>query len=1238
MRKYVFIFLYLVLVVRVWSQEQITLKYNPAEPTIAEMIKPNDIPVNESTGKIFPSIPLYTLTAGDIQLPISVTYNGNGIKVGQSPGILGYNWQLNYGGKVTRNLRGEADEERDFINRDFHYYDSLRNINPSLYPQDNTPFYQALLHLTNSTAVDTEKDIFQFELLGYSGSFIIFPLERNGTKTIYEGRIIKGEQAVKIRYYVDFNDSINNRTFYITLPNGITGIYGGSGYVTRLTKITPPIDMSHPSERKVLPPSVFYIKKIEDKKNNFINFKYFTNELIQNDIKLVEKYYSTCDCGENSQYSARTDVEINDNSSEDGDNENDDQDEDNINNPDEDTFINQPSSGNDSDDNSGGGMGGNNQSTSYNDCFHEMMQTLDFSGKKKILESITTSDQDSISFHYTNVGVLYKISLYHFRNPFLYIGFGRYQDTPNFLHKIIFENHDKFNRQRYYYKFEYYEPDKFPSDATENFKAIDLWGYYNGHDENTSLVNVFNPSILCRFQEDPSDYVYNRAPDLESSQYGALKRIYFPTGGYKEFEYELATSNDPAIISTRTSLHIDVSLDTNLTLENLGSFFDSLSTSYIDTLASRYYGIDYVDFNTYDMHNINSSILNLQISGQSSSRMMASLSVILVNKTNNTNELFGASINLLGNNNSNDDNENDSNSTYNDSYNTSNPRNIHNIDNMYRTFHPNIGRNKEYRLIALILPYDCSGNCSALGSANLSFQFTKRDTLSSKLPGLRIKRIKTYKDSLSEPIIKRFYYNKLSDYSNNYFIQGESYDRTYYNGVTQIKIDANSSPNICICPTQIISSESLDDYLLDDTHKRLYPYVTISLGGDHFEQGGIEKHYHVEPGNFYDKLIGNMVYAHYGGNEAWMNGTLTREIYFDKNLDTIKTVEHFYHIDTSKSIRTYNYIIEKKVSGEAILGDIIPLNHIYNIAKYTTDAWWISKDSTVTTEYFPTGKVVTWTKNYYDSHYPGIPDRVRTSDSKGNILESRTYYPGTALTGLDFHSDEDRQLADTLRQMHRLTSVLQQEQYLNGNLLSASRIGYHRWNPSHNPFLPKIIEPDSIWQKKQGMNDWDLQTIAYRYDDKGHLLEASKGERGTHVFFLYGYHNTKIIAVLNFVPCLVEGQFDCDLKNNNIIQQAISHAITKSNLDDELGTEDSERELRQALSDLHQAVYNLHSDNYRVISAYTYDPPIGMTGKMDEKGDWSTYHYDLLGRLQYIKDKDGNIRKEYQYKYIQSDY
>ena len=84
---------------RLWGQEQIGLKYNPATPTVAEMIKPNDIPVNESTGKIFPSIPLYTLTAGDIQVPISVTYNGNGIKVGQSPGILGYNWQLSYGGK-----------------------------------------------------------------------------------------------------------------------------------------------------------------------------------------------------------------------------------------------------------------------------------------------------------------------------------------------------------------------------------------------------------------------------------------------------------------------------------------------------------------------------------------------------------------------------------------------------------------------------------------------------------------------------------------------------------------------------------------------------------------------------------------------------------------------------------------------------------------------------------------------------------------------------------------------------------------------------------------------------------------------------------------------------------------------------------------------------------------------------------------------------------------------------------
>lgn len=51
------------------------------------------------------------------------------------------------------------------------------------------------------------------------------------------------------------------------------------------------------------------------------------------------------------------------------------------------------------------------------------------------------------------------------------------------------------------------------------------------------------------------------------------------------------------------------------------------------------------------------------------------------------------------------------------------------------------------------------------------------------------------------------------------------------------------------------------------------------------------------------------------------------------------------------------------------------------------------------------------------------------------------------------------------------------------------------------------------------------------------------------------------------------------------------------------------------------------------MTTYTYDPLIGVTSITDAKGDTFTYTYDNFGRLQNVKDKDGNILSENEYHY-----
>jgi YD repeat-containing protein len=52
-----------------------------------------------------------------------------------------------------------------------------------------------------------------------------------------------------------------------------------------------------------------------------------------------------------------------------------------------------------------------------------------------------------------------------------------------------------------------------------------------------------------------------------------------------------------------------------------------------------------------------------------------------------------------------------------------------------------------------------------------------------------------------------------------------------------------------------------------------------------------------------------------------------------------------------------------------------------------------------------------------------------------------------------------------------------------------------------------------------------------------------------------------------------------------------------------------------------------------MITTYTYIPLVGVSTITDPKGDTQTFTYDSFGRLQNVKDKNGNILSENEYHY-----
>jgi YD repeat-containing protein len=54
-----------------------------------------------------------------------------------------------------------------------------------------------------------------------------------------------------------------------------------------------------------------------------------------------------------------------------------------------------------------------------------------------------------------------------------------------------------------------------------------------------------------------------------------------------------------------------------------------------------------------------------------------------------------------------------------------------------------------------------------------------------------------------------------------------------------------------------------------------------------------------------------------------------------------------------------------------------------------------------------------------------------------------------------------------------------------------------------------------------------------------------------------------------------------------------------------------------------------------VMNTYTYDPMIGVTSVSGPNNTPTTYEYDDFGRLELIRDSDGNILQSYEYHYAE---
>ncbi|MFD2033693.1 hypothetical protein ACFSKL_02765 [Belliella marina] len=199
MKKFLPFILFFSIVVNGYSQGGISHYIPvPPSPTSSQLGLYGDIPVSNYTGVPSISIPLYTIESGVIKLPIELNYHPSGIKVSQDAGWVGLGWSLSgANGVITRQVNGidDFDLYRGYIKTPEIPNEYLLKVNltrtvvdPFIAPKDkfsyvpNFPDEFSKLELAEKNLYDLQPDDFYFNFFGYSGKLIFE--KQGGTKVV----------------------------------------------------------------------------------------------------------------------------------------------------------------------------------------------------------------------------------------------------------------------------------------------------------------------------------------------------------------------------------------------------------------------------------------------------------------------------------------------------------------------------------------------------------------------------------------------------------------------------------------------------------------------------------------------------------------------------------------------------------------------------------------------------------------------------------------------------------------------------------------------------------------------------------------------------------------------------------------------------------------------------------------------------------------------------------------------
>jgi hypothetical protein len=454
-------------------------------PNVSDFVKYGNLNIDYYYGLLNFSINLPDYKDNDFDIPILIKYISNGFIPYKRPSLVGYNWVLQCGGFITRELKGAPDDNRGNYTKNNDYIAdgllvAVRDKKFRNYSDSDLLKFKVNKTTANSAYTDFEydmdPDIFKFSFGKYSGSFIInnqgLPqlLSENGCKIDID--------SLSIQSYSTTDNPINSIIKIIT-PDGF--IYKFGGNVSFLEYVKP----NNPNGCKMIPRYItsWFLNSITAPNNRILCYTY-NNQLQKNEYhNIVYSYTSYTSLG--------TSITTYDNYS------------------DYYNVVANPININDTHTYS-------NDFIMIDQVYTPIIQSILVDNTKIQFDTIQSAngffDESDKTIN------LKKISFIHDGQivkhvDFDYITNGKYQ----FLSALI------NNEQTY--KFEYNNKITLPNPLTT---SLDHWGFWNGrYDTNVT-------DILSYF----TNINKNKRTNTELCDVGLLNKITYPTGGISKIEYE----------------------------------------------------------------------------------------------------------------------------------------------------------------------------------------------------------------------------------------------------------------------------------------------------------------------------------------------------------------------------------------------------------------------------------------------------------------------------------------------------------------------------------------------------------------------------------------------------------------------------------------------------------------------------------------------------------------------------